>query len=41
MLSGCFNEALYSPLVIGLLMRETSERKETLGGGSGTREGWL
>lgn len=41
MLSGCLNEALYSPLVKGLLMRETSERKETLGDGSGAREGWL
>lgn len=29
------------PLVIGLLMRETSEREETLGGGSGLRQGWL
>lgn len=41
MLSGCLNEALYSPLVKGLLMRETSEREETLGGGSGAREGRL
>lgn len=45
MLSGCLNEALCSPLVIGLLMRETSERGETLAGGGGgggaTREGWL
>lgn len=41
MLSGCLNEALYSSLVKGLLMRETSERKETLGDGSGAREGWL
>lgn len=38
MLSGSLNEALYSPLVKGLLMRETSEREETLGVGSGARE---
>lgn len=28
-------------LVIGLLMSETTVKEETLGGGSGMREGWL
>lgn len=37
MLSGCLNEAYSGPPVIGLLMRETSEREETLGGGGGMR----